>query len=141
VDIERSESAKADGENEAAAQAEEAALGEGDSGDSGVEPLEAQLSLSQEQKAVEALKEAEIVNASTGQEMSGLMARAFVKEGGVPARIVDASEGSARVPDLTANEAGREALRRLDEYVQQRLAALQKRRGEGDESPSPGPDP
>lgn len=95
---------------------------------------EESLSPSEEKEAVAALKEAEILTDSTGEEMGELMVRAFHRDGGVPTRIVEAAEGSARVPDLTTSKEGHEVIARLDKYVDERLASLQRRRGERKES-------
>jgi hypothetical protein len=56
--------------------------------------------------------------------MRALYVRAYLRSGGVPARIVSAGEGSAPVPDLTSTFESRAMLEHLDELVEEGIADM-----------------
>lgn len=72
-------------------------------------------------RAIDDLTRAEILDDSTHHAVRELMVRAYVETKGVPARIVNAGEGSAPLPDLTATDSGRALLDRLDQFVRDRV--------------------
>lgn len=81
----------------------------------------------QRDAAIEDLERAEVLDESSSQDFRNLAARAYVRTGGVPARIVNPGQ-SEPVPDLTTERDGPEVLKRLDESVGAQIVELNKRK-------------
>jgi hypothetical protein len=78
-------------------------------------------SIKRREKAIRALLTAEIIDDQTHEAIRNLLVRAYIRTGGIPARIVHAGEGGASLPDLTADEQGLATLDRLDRYIYERV--------------------
>lgn len=82
-------------------------------------------------EAIDALTRAEVVEEDTGDAVRDLMVRAYVRTGGVPARIVSPGTATPPLPDLTSSAAGRAQLDRLDQLVRDAITALNRRESSG----------
>jgi hypothetical protein len=74
-----------------------------------------------EQRALQDLRNADVLSPDANADVADLMVRAYVATGGLPSRIVRAAEPSTPMPDLTRSTEGEVVLEGLREQLRDRL--------------------